>query len=303
MRSGAVAWMVGGALFACGDPSDSLDSGGDGNATDSRFDMSGWPSTVGGDERPALVYWPENWDGTSLLPVVVMLHGYGATGIVQDIYMQLRPRIETYGFIYVIPEGLKDASGAQYWNANPYCCDFYGSGVDDVGYLMGLIDELEASMPVDPDRVVFTGHSNGGYMSHRLACEHPDRIAGIASLAGLAQPYGTDCALHPVSVLQMHGDQDASVPYEDSSFLPGARASVETYIERFGCDMGSEELEPRDYAVDIEGDDARIERWTGCGGEVLGELWTLQNSGHVPVFTEAYRDDLVSWLMDRRRAD
>ena len=303
MRSGLSGWMMGCALVACGDPSVPVDSGDGTDVADSRFDVSTWPATVGGNERPALVYWPQEWDGTSLLPVVVMLHGYGATGIVQDIYLQLRPRIDTYGFIYVIPEGLRDPSGAQYWNANPYCCDFYDSGVDDVGYLMGLIDELEASMPVDPSRVLFTGHSNGGYMSHRLACEHPDRIAGIASLAGLAQPYGTDCDVHPVSVLQMHGDQDDAVPYTDSTFLPGAQASVETYLERLGCDMSSEELPPRDYAVDVKGEDTQVERWAGCGGAMVGELWTLQGSGHVPVFNESYRDDLVSWLMEQRRAE
>lgn len=298
---GLLIWMM-----ACVSPqktAEGSDSGENSLGVDPRFDEENWPKTVGGLDRPAGVYAPTDWDGTSRLPVVVMLHGYGATGIVQDVYMQLRPRLEVRGAIYVLPDGLKDSFGAQYWNANPYCCDFEGSNVDDVGYLMGLIDELEASMPVDPDRILFTGHSNGGYMSHRLACEHPDRIAGIASLAGLAQPYGTDCDTHPVSVLQMHGDQDASVPYTDSSFLPGARASVETYLERLGCDMSSEEFPPRDYAVNVKGEDTQIERWTGCGGAMVGELWTLQGSGHVPVFSESYRDDLVSWLMEQRRAE
>jgi polyhydroxybutyrate depolymerase len=303
MRSGlGLGLWIG--MVACVSPQKTVDRGDSGESTpgmDPRFDPENWPDTVGGLDRPAHVYAPTDWDGTSRLPVVVMLHGYGATGIVQDVYMQLRPRLEVLGAIYVLPDGLKDSFGAQYWNANPYCCDFDGSGVDDVGYLMGLIDELEASMPVDEDRILFTGHSNGGYMAHRLACEHPGRLAGIASLAGLAQPYGTRCEDHLVSVLQMHGDLDDAVPYQDSSFLPGARESVETYMEA-GCTGAPESQGRRDYSLE-EGDETVVERWSGCQEGLVGELWTLEGVGHVPVFQEAYRDDLVSWLMERRRVE
>ena len=146
MRAG-LGWLM--VMVACVSPQKTADSSDSGESTagmDPRFDPENWPGTVGGPDRPAHVYAPTDWDGTSRMPVVVMLHGYGATGIVQDVYMQLRPRLEVLGAIYVLPDGLKDSFGAQYWNANPYCCDFDGSGVDDVGYLMGLIDELEASV-------------------------------------------------------------------------------------------------------------------------------------------------------------
>ena len=46
-----------------------------------------------------------------------------------------------------------------------------------------------------------------------------------------------------------------------------------------------------------------VERWSGCQEQLVGELWSLEGVGHIPVFTESYRDDLVSWLMERRRVE
>ena len=67
----------------------------------------------------------------------------------------------------------------------PACCDKYDAKPDDVGYLTGLIDEIiAAGWPVDPKRIYLFGHSNGGYMAHRMACDRADRIAAIICLAG-----------------------------------------------------------------------------------------------------------------------
>ena len=40
-----------------------------------------------------------------------------------------------------------------------------------------IVDEAIAVRPIDPDRVYFFGHSNGGFMSHRFACDRADLVA------------------------------------------------------------------------------------------------------------------------------
>jgi poly(3-hydroxybutyrate) depolymerase len=42
---------------------------------------------------------------------------------------------------------------------------FYGSGVDDEGYLISIIDLVSAKYNVDLKRVYLIGHSNGGFMA------------------------------------------------------------------------------------------------------------------------------------------
>ena len=46
---------------------------------------------------------------------------------------------------------------------------------------------LTALLPVDPTRVYAAGMSNGAAMSHRLACERPERYAAIVAVAGANQ--------------------------------------------------------------------------------------------------------------------
>ena len=68
-------------------------------------------------------------------------------------------------------------------------------------------------MNVDPYRIYVAGHSNGGFMSYRLACTHADRIAAIVSLAGATFDTPADCSpTEPVAVLQIHGTADDTCP-------------------------------------------------------------------------------------------
>ena len=75
-------------------------------------------------------------------------------------------------------------------------------GVDDEGYLLSLIKETQALVSIDPKRIYFAGHSNGGFMTHAMACYHSDIIAAGVSLAGAQFNSLIDCqAKHPVSML------------------------------------------------------------------------------------------------------
>ena len=135
--------------------------------------------------RPADYFVPTAYTHDASWPVVLLLHGYSASGWLQDGYFGLSPLVDARGFILITPDGTKDAEGAHFWNGTDACCDKFGTGVDDAGYLLGLLDELEAYFHVDATRVYLIGHSNGAYMSFRLACDASDRITALVSLAGL----------------------------------------------------------------------------------------------------------------------
>ena len=266
-------------------------------------DPGSWPVELTGNdpERPAVVVPPPDysWETHGLLPVIVLLHGYGANSGLQELIFQLQLRTDE-GYIVILPEGTKNPEGLQFWNATEVCCDFYGSGVDDVGYLLSLLDEVEAHFPVDSDRLLFTGHSNGGYMSHRMACEAADRVAGIASLAGATFDTAAECQpSEPVSMLQMHGDLDASVLYEGGTGYPGAVELTERWAGYNGC--GDAVSDPnRNYVDSLSGDDTEVLRYEGCEG-VTTELWTHVGTAHLPLFNDAWRADLVTWLLAQGR--
>ena len=39
----------------------------------------------------------------------------------------------------------------------------------------------------------------------------------------------------------------------------------------------------------------------GCAPGFAAELWAMEGVGHVPAFNEDWRDDLVEWLLQRRK--
>lgn len=175
------------------------------------------PANLGG-ERPAKYYLPEGYDGAEAAPLLVLLHGYTGTGGITAAWWQLLSAASDAGVILVIPEGLKDTGGNQFWNASEFCCDYDRTGVDDVAYLTGIIAEAKTVFSVDPARIYLMGHSNGGFMAHRLACEHSELIAGLVNFAGAAPYDAMDCAPEfPVAILQVHGTWDTTIYYEGRS--------------------------------------------------------------------------------------
>ena len=78
--------------------------------------------------------------------------------------------------------GTRDPDGNRFWNATDFCCDLHNTQVDDVKYLSGLLEEAATHIAVE--RIFALGHSNGGFMSYRLACEGIPGLVAIASLAG-----------------------------------------------------------------------------------------------------------------------
>ena len=197
-----------------------------------------WAAPLGG-ERPARVVLPDDFDPNTPLPLLVLLHGYGSTSSTQSIYFGASVHVREQGdFILLLPEGRANLQGVQYWNATDACCDYFDAQTDDEGYLADLITEALAKFNVDEDRVFLLGHSNGGFMAHRMACRRAELITGIISLAGPTFDDEADCApARPVSVLQVHGTGDVVVGYSGGNIYtpsgllgpryPGAQTTVD----------------------------------------------------------------------------
>lgn len=98
------------------------------------------------------------------------------------------------------------------------CCT--RAPVDDVGYLVRVIDDIASRWSVDRRRVGAAGVSNGGIMAARLACERPDVVAAGASLAGT---FAGPCDVATTQVAQWHGALDKPVPLNGgTTFVAGA---------------------------------------------------------------------------------
>ena len=250
-------------------------------------------TTVVSTARAYSKFIPSSYSKGTSLPLVVLLHGYGATGAMQESYMKFESVAETNKFILVYPDGTVDSSGKQFWNATDACCDFFSAVADDV-YLLSILKEMESNYSIDTKRIYFVGHSNGGFMSYRMACKYPDRIAAIASLAGASYFKTTDCgAKSPVSVLQVHGTKDGTILYDGGQILgtsyPGAVASASQWATFNQCTQNAVTRSTKfDLEPNITGDETSVTAWTNCQNSSEVELWTMEGAAHIPTLKSTF---------------
>jgi polyhydroxybutyrate depolymerase len=138
-------------------------------------------------------------------PLVVALHAHSQTTATIRGYSRLEALADEQGFVVAFPGG---AGGS--WNAGLCCRPGSRDGTDDVAFLDEVVALSRTKALIDPDRISFTGGSNGAMMALRYACEGSEVVASVAVVAG---PLVAPCApAQPVPVLALHGGQDGLVP-------------------------------------------------------------------------------------------
>ena len=259
--------------------------------------------TIGGD-RPATLTLPNNYAPGTPIPLVIVLHGYTSNAEWTDGYFGISQRIEPDQIAVVLPNGTRNPRDVPFWNGTDYCCDLFGSGVDDVAYLNGLVEDAGEHMSVDG--VYLIGLSNGGFMSYRMACESMPGLRAIAPVAGATFSDPARCeGARSVSVLHIHGTGDRTIRYaggrrgDEGVAYPGAEESVHRWATRAGCDMEAAETMPSMDLVEVlpeeETDVTRYD--TGCDDGVKVELWTIENGRHVPDFdADDFGTRVVAWF-------
>lgn len=167
-----------------------------------------------GESRLYLIDAPKPREGKKW-PIIIALHGGGGNAAGFRAQTQFDKLGAGREFIAVHPEGYaKRVMGKSLaaWNAGSCCGLAREKNIDDVGFIAKLIDRLIAENDADPRRVYVTGHSNGGMMAYRLACEIPGKIAAIAPVGSPTQ--ADTCVQNtPMPVLIVHGAEDACANY------------------------------------------------------------------------------------------
>jgi polyhydroxybutyrate depolymerase len=224
----------------------------------------------GGLARSAVVHLPAAAAGRRL-PVLIALHGAGGNGAAFELSTGFSVLADDEGFVAVYP----DASGEHpFWTIN----DHDPQAANDVLFISDLLDRVEQMACVDTTRVYATGVSNGGGMAARLACELSTRIAAIAPIAG---GYKSQPPCHPdrpVSVLEVHGTSDASVPYLGAAAAGGAgavRPFLDGWRTRDGCRSQQRVTRPAPRVLRYD--------WSHCAhGTAVAHLEILQGAHQLP---------------------
>ena len=250
---------------------------------------------------------PPGYDPDTPTPIVLSTHGYYSSGSINESFSGLSTHADANGYIAVYPESTSFNAGfynGEWWgqvkswndqgcNASPgpegpLCVDpqwedYYPcppecgscnpcescSCHDDVGFIEAVLDDLEAKLCLDRNRIYAMGYSNGGTFAHRLACELDDRLAAVVPQHGVL-PRGYNCATDDrMPILIIGGTNDSIIPIDGTpspsdGFVYSAMPDVAAgFAQAQGCDET-----PSPYPTAADGtDDLTCVQHDNCSNE------------------------------------
>jgi polyhydroxybutyrate depolymerase len=226
-----------------------------------------------GLNRKYRLHLPPGFKPEESLPLVLNYHGFTSNGTQQELMSDMNAVSDTARFLVCYPEGINAS-----WNVGWV----FGSTADDIGFTAAMIDEFIDKYNVDKNRVYACGMSNGGFMSYRLACELPSRIAAIASVTGSMVPQALSSCKpgRPVPVMEIHGTSDNIVNYNGSPLIS---APIPEVLKLWQKNNGCDDVPNKTFIPDTNPNDGTTtERWIYQNCLDNGELihYRVLNGGH-----------------------
>lgn len=235
----------------------------------------------GGRNRTYLLHVPPCYKKGILIPLILAFHGGGGTGEAAEMQSGLSKKADEACYIAVYPDGVSKfgiPGRRQYWASGTARTESRSEGVDDVGFISALIDNLSQKYSIDQKRVYATGLSNGAQMSYRLGCELSAKIAAIAPI-GSGMVVETCNPRRPVPVIHFHGTADPGWPYNGgpgcftTDVFPPVSETITKWIDINKCASEPETTYQKGEVV--------CKTYGRCDENSEITLCTIEKGGHV----------------------
>lgn len=202
--------------------------------------------------------------GRGPFPTVLALHGYGASA--HDL-LGLAPQIRRGEVVYLCPQGpltLEIGSGQRGHAWFPIDASGQVSApalVGARGVIEGFLEDAMKIHPIDPERLVVMGFSQGGVMAFDLALGRPDRFRALVALSSwlpdaVLQGLRPDPARAGLATLLIHGTRDPMIGIDNARAAKARLEGFGMHVAWGEYEMGHE-LNPQ-AARDLLG-------WLGSG--------------------------------------
>ena len=266
---------------------------------------------VGPSDRTAILEMPGGHDYSRPLPLVVALHGFSNSGQEVTYNMGLTDSIHDNEHLLLRPDGTQHSGfgNPRFWNATDACCNeglFWGpTHSDDVNWLEAIVSDAVLNYGADPEGVIFMGFSNGGFMSHRMACDRGSLMKAIVALNGVTW---NDFSMCPNTgtpdILHVHATDDGTIEYEggnnNGNPFPGANTTLANWASRKGCDLQRSPVGTLDLVSSLSGDETDKFDYVNCNsGERLSH-WRINDGVHNDMpfdGMDVWADEAFGWAI------
>ncbi|KAI0973022.1 Alpha/Beta hydrolase protein [Xylaria arbuscula] len=243
--------------------------------------------------RSYLFWIPPNYNPQNRTPLIFAFHGANKTPDGQaDLDLLTTPFFNRDQIVVYPSSGTYGASGGRYWQGAPQV----PADVDDVAYVLDILDDMQSRLCVDAARVYATGKSQGGLMVNNLACD-PRSAARMAAFAPVSGSYyvnvtGAECTPRSLPfkcrsaavrerapILLFHGGGDVVIPFaggpRSKECLPDIPRFAADWAVRDGLVRAPAHLSPLPHA----GDNATVYDY-GSGEELVRLVYDGDHVNH-----------------------
>ena len=179
-----------------------------------------------GEHLRYLIVHPDGYDPNRKYPMVIMLHGFGAS--MEDL-AGLSPVIDSREYVYAFPNGpeaLELAPGyVGYSWTHP---DRRRDAEEDAKSgekLRGFFGEVMAQYSIEPGNAVLGGFSQGGRLAYLNGLSRPELFAGVVALGAAMFDTEPLQAMLPAARTQPvfvgHGEYDPQISVEQARMMRG----------------------------------------------------------------------------------
>lgn len=226
--------------------------------------------THAGQQRSATVHVPRGYDGGSL-STLVHFPGLYEEPWMANLFSKLSAHADENGYLVVIP-----AHYGVGWQGVPG--GVTSPDVDDPGFIRALLDVLVQQYHADPQRLYASGMSNGGFFTHKTACELSDRFAAFAAVSGqLPTALAQTCTpVRPLPILMIHGTNDPVVAY-DVDYAP-VTAAANFWARHNPCTTTRTSTDLPNTVLDFTS--VTRHEYQGCTANAPVVLYDVNNGGH-----------------------
>jgi polyhydroxybutyrate depolymerase len=212
-----------------------------------------------GVKRSYVAYVGKNVDARKRVPLLVNIHGLNNSPTLQAAFSQMNPQADKRNLIVVYPQGIQAS-----FNAGSCCGPAQQQGVDDVGFMLAIVEDVKSKACVDKKRIYAAGFSNGGFMANTLGCKAANTFAAVASVSG-ANAAVTCEPGRSVPFFGLNAPPDTIVAFA------GGQQNALAWVTRNGCS---------DKPVRTEYGSSYCEVYSGCTDGVEVEFCTWSDGFH-----------------------
>lgn len=213
-------------------------------AQDSGFNHS-QTITVDGVERTYELYLPDDVSSDSTHPLLLVLHPNASSGRAMQALTHLDDATKS-GYVVAFLDAYDNR-----WNDGRTEVGIdWSERPDDIAFMETLISDLVERYNVDPERVDYVGHGNGGQMGYRVMCNAQrlfDHVVIVGPLMFSSVPQTCETSTQTAAnLLVIHGSADPnyrgetttfSTVFGDSYTILGVNDTVGYWMTMNKCDV------------------------------------------------------------------